>query len=493
MNDATDADDFAYDRVDYPSYVIEAIAPNRLRAAAMLAGRRAPDPLHASVLEIGCGEGINLLAFAAVSPNARAVGFDLARHAIDRGNELLARVGLKNVDLHVGDAVTYPRDGEKFDYIICHGVLTWVPAPVRHAILDLIAARLAPGGLAYISYDCLPGAGPKAAIVPFLRELTNGITDPREATKRGLQGIALLNRTQSKASRLKVQLDTIINDMPEVDATYFYHDWLAEYYEPVDLRKFLPLVQSKGLQIAGTMSGYELTAEGLEDGARNLIAACGSDVARKLSLYEVLQGGHIFHRDLFIRTDAPPEAAPDGVTDLSFAFDGTREEVDSENGPAIEYALGEKGTLTTQTPEMIAVIDYLLNAGQREVPYVELRSETGVADDVLRKILFLCNSIPIVSVSATPQPYVLEPGDRPRIGQLALALLKEGRDLLVTLRGKQLDVPQPETQLCLKLCDGTRTRAEIAAIMNAELQKPIGEIEVDVAIRHFARMRVFEA
>ena len=492
MNDANDAD-FAYDRVDYPSYVIEAIAPNRLRAAALLTGWRAPDPLTASILEIGCGEGINLVAHAAVAPDSRAVGFDLARHAIERGNDLVARVGLKNVDLHVGDATTYPRDGEKFDYIVCHGVLTWVPEFVRDAILDLIAARLAPGGLAYISYDCLPGAGPKAAIVPFLRELTHGIADPRQATMRGLQGIALLNRTQSKLSRLKVQLETVLNDMPEVDATYFYHDWLAEHYAPIDLKKFLPLLGTKGLRIAGTVSGYELTAEGLEEAARNLIAACGNDIERKLSLYEVLQGGHIFHRDLFYRADAPPEAAPDGITELSFAFDGTRKEVDTEDGPAIEYALGEKGTLTTQTPEMIAVIDYLLAAGQREVPYGEIKSRTGVDDEVLRKILLLSNSIPIVTVSATPQPYALEPGERPRVGKLALALLNEGRDLLVTLRGKQLDVPQPETQLCLKLCDGTRTRAEVAAMMTTELGKPIGENDVDVATRHFARMRVFEA
>ena len=125
------ASQFAYDRVAYPAYVVEGLAPNRLRAAALLHGWRAPDPLNASVLEIGCGEGMNLMpslrfrrtparSASTFRPRRSSAAAAWSRHA-----------GSTNVDLHVGDALTYPRDGEKFDYIICHGVLSWVPEPVR--------------------------------------------------------------------------------------------------------------------------------------------------------------------------------------------------------------------------------------------------------------------------------------------------------------------------------------------------------------------------
>src|SRR3954468_1608129 len=118
---------FAYDQVAYPSPILEDLTPERLRASAMLHGFDAPDPKTASLLEIGCGDGINVLAFAAVAPHAKAVGFDLSFDAIERGRALLARTGLDNADLHVGDILSYPRAGEQFDYITCHGVFSWVP------------------------------------------------------------------------------------------------------------------------------------------------------------------------------------------------------------------------------------------------------------------------------------------------------------------------------------------------------------------------------
>ena len=112
--------------------------------------------------------------------------------------------------------LTYPRDGEKFDYIVCHGVLSWVPAPVRDAIVELMGARLAPGGVGYFGYDCLPGAAAKAAIVPFLREWVGDIADPLEAMKRAAEGIALLKRSQLEGSRLHAQLDILIENLPHL-------------------------------------------------------------------------------------------------------------------------------------------------------------------------------------------------------------------------------------------------------------------------------------
>ena len=202
MNDQAEGSRFAYDKVAYPAAVVDALAPDRLRATALLHGWRAPEPATASVLEIGCGVGLNLIAFASVTPDARAVGFDLAAEAIDRGRSLVEVCGLRNVDLHVGDAMTYPRDGEKFDYVVCHGVLSWVPEAVRIAIIELMSARLAPGGLGYLSFDCLPAAAAKASIVPFLRKWVGDVTDPVEAIKKGAQGIAMLNRAQRESSRL---------------------------------------------------------------------------------------------------------------------------------------------------------------------------------------------------------------------------------------------------------------------------------------------------
>ena len=494
MNDRPEGSQFAYDRVAYPGHVGEYYSPNRLRASALLHGFRSADPATASVLEIGCGEGLNLSGYGAVSPNTRLAGFDLSSEAIDRGRALVEAAGLKNVDLHVGNALTYPRDGEKFDYIVCHGVLSWVPAPVRDAIVELMGARLAPGGVGYFGYDCLPGASAKAAIVPFLREWVGDIADPVEAMKKAAGGIALLKRSQLEGSRLHSQLDILIENFHTYNPAYFFHDWLAEYYAPIDLRQFIPLAQANNLQIAGATAGYDLLYENLDEEAIALLESYGADAGRRLAALDVLYGGHIFHRDMMIRIDAPPEAAPDGVTELSFAFTGTREELtaEEEGGPAIKYSAGDNANVTTDTATSIAVLDCLHHAGGAELSYDELLSRTGVLDEHLNAILRTVCALGLVTPHSTPQPFVLKPGERPRAGILARTMLARG-DQGVNLRTNGVHFPDRETQCLIVFSDGTRTRPEIAAAMAESLKKEIVLGDVEKTIDHLAGLRVFEA
>lgn len=492
MTDKAETPEFDYDRVQYPSNVLGHLSPSRLRAAALLHGRRAPDPAHASVLEIGCGDGINLIAFAAATPGARAVGFDFSAPAIARGRALVAAAQLRNVDLHFGDALSYPHEGEKFDYIICHGVLTWVPPPVRDAVIGLIGARLAPGGLAYISFDCLPGAWAKSAIVSFLREQVGSISDPAEAMIKGAELIGMLARAQRKTSRLQVQLDLLIKDMPKFEPGYFFHDWLAEHYAPVDLRDFIAAAASRNLMLAGSVAGYDLVVDDLDPDARSLIDRLGDNWGERLAAFEMLHGGHIFHRDLLVRADAPPPAAPDGITGVSFAFTGSREEVAAEDGKAITYTAGEDIMVTTATPSTIAVLDCLWAAESAEVGYADILRETGVDEAKLRQILLFLNALSMVEANATPQPFVVHPGERPRAGHMVRVMLELG-DRAASLRCSGIEADQPETRYCLVLCDGTRTREEIAATMTAAFGKEITVEMVDAAIASFARRRVFEA
>ena len=116
-----------YDRVAYPGTSDEYYSPNRLRASALLHGFRPPDPRRPRCLRSVAATG-STSSRSVLRRMTRLVGFDLSSEAIERGRALVDAAGLKNVDLHVGDALTYPRDGEKFDYIVCHGVLSWVPA-----------------------------------------------------------------------------------------------------------------------------------------------------------------------------------------------------------------------------------------------------------------------------------------------------------------------------------------------------------------------------
>jgi hypothetical protein len=282
-----------------------------------------------------------------------------------------------------------------------------------------------------------------------------------------------------------------MKDLPTFDPPYFFHDWLAEHYAPIDLKRLIPLVRANGLRFAGSVNCYDLILDDLVDDARRMVEAL-DDAGERLALLDVLHGGHIFHRDLLIRSDAPPEAAPDGITELSFAFRGTREEIATEHGPAVRYSLSEKTNVTTNTPATIAVIDCLRDADCAEVPYGELQRRTGLADELLRAVLLHVIPIGVVSAHATPQPFVINPGERPRAGLLARIMPTLG-NWAITLRGTRADMLDRETELCLALCDGTRTREQIAAAMTTELEAPVPVEMVDAAIRQLARNRAFEA
>src|SRR5918997_4118593 len=150
--------DNAYDAVRYSNNPYAQTHPERLATVAILHGLTPPDPFTARVLEVGCGAGGNLLAMAAATPGIRATGVDLAAGPIADGRAAIAEIGLENVELHAAD-VRSLADGSlgAFDYIVAHGVYSWIPDDARDALLATIRNCLVPDGVAYVSFNAQPG------------------------------------------------------------------------------------------------------------------------------------------------------------------------------------------------------------------------------------------------------------------------------------------------------------------------------------------------
>jgi SAM-dependent methyltransferase len=146
-----------YDAVLYRGTVIPAAQVRRLETVATLAGLRPAAPAGARLLEIGCGTGANLLPLALEFPGATVVGCDLARGALDHAAAMADALGLANLDLRHADLRDIDGGWGSFDYIVCHDVFSWVAPRVRHRILQILARRLAPHGVAYLSCDAMPG------------------------------------------------------------------------------------------------------------------------------------------------------------------------------------------------------------------------------------------------------------------------------------------------------------------------------------------------
>ena len=146
-----------YSELGYKSMPFPYTTPATLEAYAALVGISAPNPKNARVLELGATYGGNIISQALFNPDATFVGIELSQEQVEKGNEVIANAGLTNVSLVQSDIASIGSEIGTFDYIIAHGVYSWVDDDVKDALLRLIDEHLAEDGIAYVSYNTYPG------------------------------------------------------------------------------------------------------------------------------------------------------------------------------------------------------------------------------------------------------------------------------------------------------------------------------------------------
>ena len=146
-----------YSELGYKSMPFPYTTPATLEAYGALVGVSAPNPKTARVLELGATYGGNIISQALFNPDATFVGIELSQEQVEKGNEVIANAGLTNVSLIQSDIASIGSEIGTFDYIIAHGVYSWVDDGVKDALLRLIDEHLAEDGIAYVSYNTYPG------------------------------------------------------------------------------------------------------------------------------------------------------------------------------------------------------------------------------------------------------------------------------------------------------------------------------------------------
>src|SRR5258705_2791900 len=180
----------SYEELPYPNFSFALTHPDRLATIGLLFGL-APVPVdRCRVLELGCSAGGNLIPMAATLPHSEFVGIDFSATAIGNGVADIAALALTNIRLLPMDIRDFGDAFGSFNYIIAHGVYSWVPEDVRESLLALCARCLAPSGIAYVSYNTLPGWHARGAIRDAMRYHTRQFTDARTKV---LQARAMLD------------------------------------------------------------------------------------------------------------------------------------------------------------------------------------------------------------------------------------------------------------------------------------------------------------
>ena len=443
-----------YDTVVYPSMVFEQTHPDRLRVVAHLHGLSAPPAESARVLEIGGGDGLNLITFAAAYPQSRCQGFDLAPTAVERGQKLIADAGLTNVELAVCDIMDarakYPAGS--FDYIIAHGVYAWVPEPVRAEIMALIGHALSPDGVAFVSYNAMPGGYVRMMMRDMLLHAIEGTDDYRDKISIVHQCLELFVEPHPGDDDVVKALRRQADLMLERPDSVVFHDELGGVFAPQRLTDVAAAAAANGLRFLSDDSGRSRNFDGfLPDG----VAPQGDVEALVIRAAQATDYTSVrfFRQSMFVRADRHPlrQLDLDRLEGLTVSAQLVRD----EDG---KFRSG-KSTFALSDDDFVRMFEVITQYYPERFPFLE-----KVVTPEPRRAMVDLFARSYISLHLDPEPFALELPERPEISPLARAQLRAGGTQVCSLNHSVFNIEQPELAALLIAADGTRTVEEIAAL-----------------------------
>lgn len=386
--DALDELRASYDRTPYTSNSFPQSAPGHLAAVAHLFGLDSADLATARVLEIGCATGGNLLPFAAAYPRARVVGVDLSAVQIETGRALARDLGVDNLELIAGDLARLDLASlGRFDFVIAHGVYSWVPPEVQDALLAVIRAVLAPKGIAYVSYNTYPGWKTKEVVRDAMMLASGAVTAPEDRVREA-RGVAdFLAEVAPADSVLSRVLELSREHALGFGDSYLLHDELETVNSPCYFYEMVGRAEAHGLRYLA-----EAHPETMIPGnfgprvAEYLEAKCGG-VQVLIEQYLDFVLNRMFRESLLVHRERTAQ--------ISYVVDRTRlrdvhvaawaPPADGEirlDESAQDFVGQEGAALSTNAPDVKAAVDALCTRWPWTLSRPELIAETRARLDV---------------------------------------------------------------------------------------------------------------
>lgn len=302
-----------YDELPYPSMPIAYAQPGALAAMATLFGASPGDAAAAHVLELGCASGGNIIPLAARFPQGRFVGVDLSARHVAEANARIAKLGLKNITVRQADIATAPFERAAFDFIICHGVFSWVPRAAQDAVLRICGESLRPSGVAAVSYNVLPGWHMRRIVRDILMFHADPKAAPAARVARAREALSAIAGTVAGNSPYVSLLRSEAQRLVKAPSAYVLGEFLAAQNTPCYFSEFAARAAAAGLayicdgEVATSLPDY--FAPTIAKRVREM--AGGSALA--LQQYTDFFTGRPFRRSLLMRAPQPaqPVTPPD--------------------------------------------------------------------------------------------------------------------------------------------------------------------------------------
>lgn len=302
------------------------MGPALLRFAAVARSTRANTRSgdKTTYCELGSGQGMTSNILAAANPDIEFYATDFNPQQIYNAQAIASAANLKNAHFFDDSFSEFDKrnDLPQFNVISLHGIYSWIAKEHRDTIIHFIEKRLKPGGLVYISYNCLPGWAGASPLRHLMRMQTERSVGP--TPQKIDAALEFLERFQEqdprffkatpgakeRVQKLKgVSRNYIAHEYLNADWTLFYHSDVAAELS----RARLSYVGSA--DILDHVDSIHLT-----DAQQSFIKDAPDETMRETLRDYILN--RQFRKDIFIRGAVPlavPEAREEWL-DTRFAL-----------------------------------------------------------------------------------------------------------------------------------------------------------------------------
>jgi len=470
----------SYDLIPYPSYSFPQTHPDRLAVIATLLGLKPQSVENCRVLELGCAAGSNLIPMAEEFPQSTFVGIDLSQSQIDEGRKAIAELGLSNIELRHQSLLDFKPGSEMFDYILCHGVYSWVPPDVQEQILAICQHSLQPNGVAYVSYNTLPGWHMRGMIRDMMLYHGRRFDDPHQqiAQARSLLDF-LVSSVDTQQNPYGKFLHSELEGIRRSPDAYLFHDHLEEHNSPIYFHQFIERAAAHQLRY---LAEVELSTMDLQNFPQQvgqvLQRVCNDQI--QLEQYMDFLRNRTFRQTLLCHARCKPNYRLDPATLATFFVGSPLQSVSPRpdlHSSAREDFRRPSGSFAYSTyPIVKAALVVLGEAWPRFLPFDDLCSQAraklhghAIPNEAIRGVdkqqvgqallKFYTIAGDLVEFRLRPLRMTTQPGPKPLARPLARWQARSGRSA-TNLRHESVTLDDFGRQVLLRL-DGQRSRTDM--------------------------------
>ncbi len=479
-----------YDLTAYPSRPIPGSHPGRLSSNSRLFGLRTASLASARILEIGCATGDNIIPLALHFPEAHFTGFDYSAKQIAAGQKQIAALGLDNVRLVLESIEKWESEPatQTFDYILCHGVFSWVKEELQEKIFSLCAKQLHPDGVAYISYNVYPGWNAVNTLREMMLWATRDIDDPGQKVSKAREVVTnMANGFDDKVFPYEYAQDFKIKvaDLSKHDDGYLAHEYLEDENLPVYFYQFVERARSHQLKYLTESSLSDISTVGLPQPFAGQLAN-NTDIVNLGQHIDFIRNTR-FRQSILCHAERIPNRniRADAIEQFYIQLEATpgKSDLSIDNASRIRQLELKIDDVTVNIDIKNAIICIALLHERRFQPisYQELcrlMVEHSCLHDNQNVRQFLNNEMSLISlvlagvftIHSSPGPYVVNVFERPEACRLIRYQLEASQDWVSTGKHKSRRVDVFDSFLLAAL-DGHHKLEDLCKLVSGAVEK----------------------